>query len=132
MKLEAFEAIANQETGLVLMQITQSFAPYNKNDLAGFPPHDAHRLFTRRAAVPVTKEGQPIRLSADPPQGSPEPEPVTVEIPENWREIHRLQKVILAKRITGVEGSMTEAAADEILAAEVERRTQHVGKQDEA
>ena len=120
--LEAFEALAAQNPhGLVRMKITDSFAPYHAGDLAGFPPAEAMRLYTREAAVPADDKGRPIAIAVPEPPAAPVAGPTGPEIPDGWETSHHLSRMAIAKQLLGrVPKSVDEA--DETIRAEVERR----------
>ncbi|WP_046869366.1 hypothetical protein [Microvirga massiliensis] len=123
MQLNTFESLANKQ-GLVLMQVVDSFAPYDEGALAGFPPDEALRLFQRKVAVPVGKDGRPVDVPADTPERSNIPAASSsVEIPENWRSLHHLQRVRIAKDLVGGARVISSVAeADLIIQGELERR----------
>jgi hypothetical protein len=123
MQLESFEKLANKQ-GLVPMLITQPFAPYGVDAIAGFPPEVAARLFGRKAAIPVGADGQPIYIAADTPEEEPAPASPVVAIPDDWESLHHLQRIRLAKELTGIEQPFTAAAADEVIRAEIQRRSE--------
>ena len=123
--LETFEHLAN-EAGLVRMQITQDFAPYSPDPdrgipVAGFPPDVAHRIYGIKAGIPVDDDLNPIDLDEEAPPPAPV-EASAVDIPDNWKDAHRLVKARIAKAIKGSNDKMSEQECDEVIAAEVERR----------
>ena len=132
MSIEAFEALARDNPqGLVRMKIVESFAPYHANALAGFPPDEAHRLYTRKAAVPADEDGDeiPLVIAATAAERLPRAAE-SVEIPDGWETSHHLSRLALAKQIAGkVAKSVDEA--DEIIRAEVERRKESADVADE-
>ena len=126
MDLKDFEKLANKEHGLVPMRVTEGFAPYAKNSIAGFFPGDAFKHFTGGHAVPVGANGKDlIAIKTGPTQ--PDTPVATslgkvVPIPESWEKEHHLKRVKLAKEISGNDSISKADEADPIIAAEVERR----------
>lgn len=126
MDLKDFEKLANKEHGLVPMRVTEGFAPYAKDSIAGFFPGDALKHFTGGHAVPVGPDGKDLvatkTASAQPvTPAAPTPGSV-VPIPEGWEKEHHLKRVKLAKEISGNDSISKADEADPIIAAEVERR----------
>ncbi len=123
--LEKFDSLKN-DLGLVPMMIeTEFWPPYQKGHIAGLPPNMALDAFIEGTAVPVTAQGKVIAL--DVPTAAPprEVKPlVTVDIPDNWPELHHLQKLRIAKELRGVtpQFQMTKEEAEAVIAAEVEQR----------
>ena len=121
MDVRAFEQLVNPK-GLVVMRVTDSFAPYFEGDLAGFPPEEAARLFKLKAAEPVDEKGQVIDLSGDVIEVRREPaRSSAVAIPENWESLHHLQRLRIAKELTGQQPATVEEA-DSVIRAELQRR----------
>jgi hypothetical protein len=123
MQLQSFERLTNKR-GLVLMQVVDSFAPYDEGQLAGFPPDEALRLYQRKAAVPVGADGRPVAIPDDKPERSRTPAASSsVEIPPTWQSLHHLQRVRIAKEIAGHGRVISSVAeADEVIRAELQRR----------
>jgi len=126
MDLKDFEKLANKEHGLVPMRVTEGFAPYAENAIAGFFPGDALQHFTGGHAVPVDANGKDLvvtKANPTPPAtpGAKTPGSV-VPIPEGWEKEHHLKRVKLAKEISGNDSISKADEADPIIAAEVERR----------
>jgi hypothetical protein len=104
---------------------TDFWPPYRQGSIAGLPPDRALEAFIGGDARPVTADGKVIPLDVPTVVPPREAKPtVTVEIPDNWPELHHLQKLRLAKEIRGVtpQFQMTKEEAEVILAAEVEQR----------
>lgn len=120
MKLHHFEEIAaSTDLGLVPMTIVEGFAPYGKDEIAGFPADEAYRLFSRGHAAPF--EIDPADFADDEDEGGPVLEPIDVEIPENWAALHHLTKRSIAAKISGAPVANKEDAGD-IITAELKRR----------
>lgn len=118
-----FDNLTNH-LGLVPMMITESFAPYKQGEIAGFDPPRAEFLFGKNVAVPVGEDGRPLAVAVDveaaavaAPASTP-----TVQIPDNWTELHFLQRIRLAREIRGTDESPTKTEADRIIQAEVIRQ----------
>lgn len=126
MNLQQFEKIAYEnELGLVGMKIVEPFAPYRKDAIAGFPPDEAFRLFQRKMALPVDAKGKPVKAAVDDKDESGiagADTSTSVEIPENWEQMHHLQRLKLAKDLTGRQDVESAKIADEIIRAEFEKR----------
>ena len=127
MSLQAFTALALKETGLVRMRVTNGFAPHVQGEIAGFAPTVALALFTSNEAVPVDEKGEEIAIK----EAAPKPKAVAtgvttkstrIDIPDGWKDLHHLQRVKLAKEITGDDNIKTADAADAAILAEIERR----------
>lgn len=120
MKLHHFQAIAaGTALGLVPMMIVDSFAPYERDQIAGFPADEAYKLFIRGHAVPF--EIDPSDFADEEGEGGPVLEPINVEIPEDWESLHHLTKRSLAGKISGAPVANKEDAG-EIITAELKRR----------
>ena len=123
-----FEEFVNK-LGLVPMRITDdNFAPYKAGSIAGFPPAEAEKLFTRGSAVPIDEDGEVIVIEAERVDDAPE-EVFDIDIPSNIFDIHHLQRIALAKKLAGTDRKMNAEEADEIIAAELERRNEVHGDQ---
>lgn len=125
-----FENLTNK-LGLVPMRIEDdNFAPYALGQIAGFPPDEAARLFTRGSAVPVGDNGQILEITVEDEGGEAAPVQTNpVQIPDDILEQHHLQRIRLAKEIEGTDRPMTAGEADEIIVAEIERRSKAHGNQ---
>lgn len=124
--IEAFQKLAN-EAELVRMLILKDFAPYSPDPdrgvpVAGFPADVALRIYDLGAGVPVDENLDPIQVEEEVVL-EVQPQAPAVEIPENWKDHHVLVKARIAKSIIGENKRLTEAECDEIIAAEIERRS---------
>src|SRR5690242_16786953 len=99
-QVEAFGKLTNK-MGLVPMRMIRAFAPYLKDDVAGFSPEQAATIFVRKEGVPVDEKGQEIKVDAPPPAEPKAVAPQLVEIPINWADLHHLQRTALAKKLVG-------------------------------
>lgn len=108
---------------LVVMRFLDSPAPYLKGQLAGLPPDSAARHYRFKMAVPVTPEGEEIPLPGVRVEAPAHPAASnTVEIPDDWYGLHHLQRLKLAKAISGSDNPMNVTEADDVIAREVQRR----------
>lgn len=120
--------------GLVPMRIKNGFTPHAEGEIAGFPPATAEALYLAGDAVVVDKNGDEIEVkaSASPAQvmagvsakdfPTPPGGVTPAEIPEGWEDLHHLQRVKLAKAISGRDDISKKEDADAVIRAEVERR----------
>jgi hypothetical protein len=113
-------------TGLVPVRLLAANLPYSVGQIVGLLPEQARRAILAKEAEEVEpREGvEVIDLGpVDIPPAPPAPEPVAeeVEIPDDWHSLHHLQRIVLAKKISGAD-SLKAAEADEIIEAEVKRR----------
>jgi len=126
---DAFLNLANH-LGLVPMTILRpDMAPYVEGSIAGFPPDEAFRLYMLQAARPANVPHVEL-----PKVSEPAPQPNSdVVIPENWRDLHHLQRVRLAKQVAGLsdEVKITKEDADDILARATNQRGESNGIGDE-
>jgi hypothetical protein len=140
LKLDDFEKMKNH-TGLVPMRVVRSFAPYAKNQIAGFPPEYAFIHYREGNAVVYVKDGPEI--------AHPDPAPVhhripgvsaekvredtgmdndpnkPIEIPAQWADMHHLQRIKLAQNLgapQAPEGVKPIDHFDAFIKAEVEKR----------
>jgi len=132
MDVQAFEHLVNP-LGLVPMVIEDdNFAPYQRGQVAGFPPEEAARLFERQSAVPVGENGAPV-IPAWAPQdvGLNQSAVSNVEIPDNWRDLHHLQQIRIAKDLLGLtQGDRVPMdVAQQAIEAELNRRGAANGNQ---
>lgn len=132
MNLQDFRALANPSTGLVAMTMIRSFAPWRRNETAGFPPETALDHFNNGVAklygdpspgenMPAARR-EPTREPAKESKAAAGP-----EIPDDFEtEMHPLQRIKLAKVIDPdhkVEGDEKPTeAADRVIREELARR----------
>lgn len=77
---------------------------------------DEAARWVRRGVAVVLADAEPDQAAAAEPD-----QPEVVEIPDDWRDQHHMARIALARRLTGEEVA-TATEADEIIAAEAERR----------
>lgn len=110
------------EKGLVRMRFLLDHTPYYSGDIAGFPPDRATELVGAGVAAPCDESGRPVSIGyAEPAPPAPVLRP-TIDIPENWEELHHLARVRMAKALQSSDRSLSVEHADEIIRAELERR----------
>lgn len=119
-----------KKTGLVPVRSNET------GDIFGVTPARARELLAEKKVVlfEIPKEVEVIEAD------DPAPEKVEVmsaghdiEIPDDWESLHYLSKIKLAKELVGGElavkdGQKTVDAAEDAIAAEVERRASTEGK----
>lgn len=119
--LKQLEKLAeDNKYGLVRMRVVHGYAPYEADGIYGFSPDEALRLYDLKEAFPVDAEGNEIVLEAP----APEPEaPVVhaVDIPVEWKKLHYLQRIKLAKELIGGDVPNKDVA-DDIIAKIAESR----------
>lgn len=117
-----FERLANEKTGLVLMQLQEDVVPWKSGTLAGFYPDKAYQFYREKVAVPITPEGQVIEIDDAPatPEAPFDSLPRYV-IPADWRSEHHLKRMRLARQIAGQDVN-TADEADRIIEAELNRQ----------
>jgi hypothetical protein len=113
---------ATKFDGLVRCTVKESFKAYRKGDTVRLSPTEA-QLYVASGYVEEAK--LPKGIAAEEVKSS-EPEPVPIlpnpvpAVPENWTELHGLQRRKPAAQIAKREVSIDEA--DGIIRAELERR----------
>lgn len=124
MKIDDYVKLA-LDNGLVVMQIDQPLSPYKVGSYAGFTPEDA--MFYHQEGIAHPKDG-PREYPQAPPEPPP-PGPALVEIPPDWRQLNRLQKVHIAAKIHGTlpQVSMTNKEAEDAIQIELNRREVSAG-----
>lgn len=126
MDIQAFENLAKANPyGLVRMKMVEEHTPYRVGELAGFSPEDALRRFLEREALPAAEDGTPLigfEDAVEPSEPAQSGPISTVQIPDDWRNLHHLQRLRIAKAISGDETIATAIAADAIIGAEEQRR----------
>ena len=129
MSKTTFEKLAaDNKHGLVRMKVLKSFTPHFEGEIAGFAPDNASDLYTAGDAIPVDEKGEEIKIekavfTSKPLKGVSTTDLTSgPEIPADWQKLHHLQRVKLAKEITGNEDIKTADAADAAILAEIERR----------
>jgi hypothetical protein len=121
--IEDFENLAN-EMGLVPVQFLIPTITDRKGDIRGYAPYTALRMFNEGMAEPVGKlNAAPAQTTGAIVLSDEDRRKSAVTIPSAWSEIHHLQRIALAKEISGTDDVKTAAAADQIITAEVDRRT---------
>ena len=109
-----------KKTGLVPVYSLQT------GDIFGVSPDKARAMVEAKQAQFVDPpEGVEFYETADkvkPPKVESVAEVYDVEIPENWEKSHHLQKIKLAKTLTGDDSVKTLKVAEEVIASEVQRR----------
>lgn len=120
-----FEKYATK-LGLVPMRIVHGFTPHAAGEIAGFPPATAAGLYQAGDAVVVDENGEEVEIAVSKPASSPAgktDESVSgIDIPDAWEGLHHLQRVKLAKAISGRTDVAKTEEADAIIRAEVARR----------
>lgn len=115
----------------VPVKFTKFYAGYGVGEIAAFPEDFAKGIVKSKSAVFVGPDGKVIdqnaaaddatdqveadAITADPTKGS------EIPIPDNWHDLHHLQRLALAAKIKG-EAVATADEADAVIAAEVARR----------
>jgi hypothetical protein len=113
---------ATKFDGLVRCTVKKSFRSYREGDTIRLSPSEA-QLFVGGGFVEEVK--LPKGIAAEKVKG-PEPEPVPIlpnpllAVPEDWHELHGLQRRKIASQIAKREVPLAEA--DAIIKAELERR----------
>lgn len=121
--LEDFEKLAN-EMDLVPMSFLVPTITDRKGDVRGYPPYTALRMYNEGMAEPVGKiDAAPATAVGGAVESDEDRRKSAVQIPEGWSDIHHLQRISLAKEIAGNDDVKTAAAADQIITAEIDRRT---------
>jgi hypothetical protein len=145
MDLSDLENLKNPNTGLVPMKIVRGFAPYKNGDTAGFPPkvaldyirsghatlldakvqeHVKAQLQQETDAKAAAVTSDALAKAGAAPAG--EIDPSKVVIPENWKELHPLKRITLAKQLTGEyfvpKDVKPSDYADTLIQTEADRR----------
>lgn len=123
MTLEDYEKLANKGTGLVAMRFTRNTDVDLVGDVKGFTPETAMRLHDEDFAVPNGSKAKPAAPGSPPPpqKSSEDLRRDAIEISEGWDKWHHLNRLRLAKEISGTNVSKVEEA-DEIIRQELKRR----------
>jgi hypothetical protein len=113
---------ATKFDGLVRCTVKKSFKAYREGDTVRLSPREAQMYvaggYVEEAKLPKGIAAEEVK--------SPEPKPVPIlpnpapAVPEDWQELHELQRVKLAQQIAKREVSRGEV--DGIIKAELERR----------
>ena len=121
--MTGFESLANS-AGLVPMKFVDDwYTPYLKDQIAGFPPDVAFRLYDEdHVAFPVDGEGKALSVPDTIQAEARLPPPSSLDIPEDWESRHHLSRIRLAKDIGGLSEFIPADQADEIIRAELNRR----------
>jgi hypothetical protein len=127
-----FETLPNDH-GLVRMKFVEGEAPYVAEQIAGFPVDVALLYFAHQKAAPCDEEGKWISVKATRRRSEANPASHSVQIPEDWSAEHPLQRIRLANEIQGNSSgdAIDIVGADEIIRAEVERRSGSTGEASE-
>lgn len=138
--IQTLKNLANPSTGLVPMRVKIGFAPNAKGSIAGFPPREALNHLTtghcelldegvqRKVMGEIAAAGpvKPPFVTSKSITEEREEKPELVEIPDDWKTLHGMKRIALAKQIAGdinpPEGKKPGEYADEIIEAEVTRR----------
>ncbi|MHB2205056.1 hypothetical protein [Methylobacterium sp. CM6257] len=124
--VEDFEKLKNADTGLVPMSFLVPTITERVGDIRGAEPYTALRWYSEGLAEPTAK------LNARPAQQQAQIDPEVerkgaIEIPETWEDDHHLQRIALAKKITGSDASLTADQADKVIQDELARRAAAAG-----
>ncbi|MCL8382064.1 hypothetical protein [Xanthobacter aminoxidans] len=95
-------------------------SPYAAGEAAGFEEAEARRLKAEGMVAIPDEENDPADDGSDQGGGDGTAGDLVV-IPENWHDLHHATRKKLAREISGEEPADT-AAADAVIAAEVDRR----------
>src|SRR5215213_10671705 len=110
------------ELGLVRMRFLVDHTPYYAGHIAGFPADRASELLEAGIAAPCDQNGEPVTMSFAEPIAPRQHAAPTVDIPDGWETLHRLNRVRMAKALNPSIGSMTVEQADDIIRTELQRR----------
>ena len=119
---EAFHNDLVNELGLVRVVFVRPEAPYMPGDVAGIPPEMALKLLAYQVAAPCDENGQAISVKATKRKSEAATASYAVEVPDNWQELHHLQRIRIARELKGSDAKLTAEEADEVIAAEYQRR----------
>jgi hypothetical protein len=110
--------------GLVPMTIKQAFRNYRPGETVRFSPADAQKYLAADliAAAKVSKDAKTVAVQVSEPglvsdKILPQELPA---IPEDWEQLHRLQRTKLAEQIAA--RPVTAAEADTVIKDELARR----------
>lgn len=121
--LEDFEKLAN-EMDLVPMRFLYTDLTDVKGSVRGYPAYTALRMYNEGMAEPVGKiDAAPATAVGGVVESDEDRRKSAVQIPEKWGDVHHLQRITLAQEISGTKDVKTAAAADQIITAEIDRRT---------
>ncbi|TIX28918.1 hypothetical protein [Mesorhizobium sp.] len=109
-----------KKTGLVPVYSLQT------GTIFGVVPDAARKMLTEKTAelvdAPEGIETFEVADSIEPKKPAAIKEVPAMDIPDNWESMHHLQKIKLAKTLTGDDSVKTLAAAVEVIGAEIQRR----------
>ena len=120
--VEDFQRIKNADTGLVPMSFLIPTITERVGDIRGAEPYTALRWYNDGLAEPI------VQLNAAPAQqrqaqlDTEAERRAAIEIPTAWGESHRLQRIALAKKITGSDAGLSTEQADRVIQDELARR----------
>jgi len=103
----------------IVIKMRSRYLALNAGEEAIFQPSVAHALVEQGAAEYVDASDAPSPAAIAPQL----PETVSeVEIPENWADLHHMQIIQLAKKISDDATISTKDAASAVIIAEIARR----------
>ncbi|TJW14452.1 MAG: hypothetical protein E5W82_10780 [Mesorhizobium sp.] len=109
-----------KKTGLVPVH------SFKSGTIFGVVPDTARKMLREKVAelvdVPEGIETFEVADSVEPKQPAEIKDVPAVAIPEDWETMHHLQKIKLAKMLTGDDSVKTLEAAKEVIGAEIQRR----------
>lgn len=109
-----------KKTGLVPVYSLQT------GGIFGVSPDKAREMVAAKLAtfadIPEGIETYEVADAKKPAEKAETKAEPAVEIPENWETMHHLQKIKLAKTLTGDDSVKTLKEALEVIASEVQRR----------
>lgn len=126
-------------TGFVPVKLKRASLPYTAGEIIGLVPEKARKAVADGEAEFVAiPEGVETYDVPDIPTNVKAPvvikEPAVVEIPPDWKDIHPLKRVNLAKKLDSnfapPDGKTPTEWADEVIEAEVARRAANPPDQD--
>lgn len=104
--------------------------PYRKGYETAMSEDEADRWVRRGVAIIVTpamaaaetRAANAAAAAAERPQSPEGGGDASAPIPDDWRDLHHMQRLSLARRLAPDTEIDTASEADEIIAAELERR----------
>lgn len=125
--VEDFQKLINKDTGLVPMSFLVPTITERVGDVRGAEPYTALRWYNEGLAEPIAK------LNAAPAQqrqvtvDTDLERRAAIEIPATLDGVHHLQRIALAKKISGTEAALNAEQADKVISDEIARRAAAAG-----
>ncbi|MGX5777005.1 hypothetical protein [Methylorubrum zatmanii] len=124
--VEDFDKLKNKDTGLVPMSFLVPTITERVGDIRGAEPYTALRWYNDGLAEPAKGKVKPSGEAQPTSQAESDDDKrrSAIAIASDWEGLHHLQRIALARNIsgTGTDERLTAEDANKVIQAEVERR----------